>query len=93
MLNKTKNIPKELAKLLIKTYQFLFSFDHSPIWKHTGYRVCIYHPSCSQYTYEAIDKYGVVKGSFLGFKRITRCAPWGRGGYDPVPETFKSENN
>ncbi len=46
---------------------------------------CIYTPTCSQYGIEAISKYGVVKGGWLTLKRLLRCAPWGRGGYDPVP--------
>jgi hypothetical protein len=46
---------------------------------------CIYTPSCSQYGYEAISKYGPLKGSWLTMKRILRCVPWAQGGYDPVP--------
>ena len=46
---------------------------------------CRFFPSCSQYTLEAIAKYGAVKGSWLGFKRILRCQPFGPSGYDPVP--------
>ncbi len=46
---------------------------------------CIYTPTCSQYAVEALQKYGVVKGSWLAFKRILRCHPFHEGGYDPVP--------
>ena len=46
---------------------------------------CRFHPRCSTYTKEAITKYGVAKGSWLGMKRLARCHPWGGRGYDPVP--------
>ena len=46
---------------------------------------CRFTPTCSQYTKEAVTKYGVVKGLLLGSKRIARCHPWGNSGYDPVP--------
>ena len=46
---------------------------------------CRYIPTCSEYALEAVDKYGAVKGSFLAAKRILRCNPFHKGGYDPVP--------
>jgi putative membrane protein insertion efficiency factor len=46
---------------------------------------CIYSPTCSEYALEAIGKYGAAKGSWLAFKRILRCNPFHRGGFDPVP--------
>jgi putative membrane protein insertion efficiency factor len=76
---------KKIAILLINIYQKLFSFDHA-FWSNPEvFRVCIYHPSCSEYTKLSIDKYGFLKGSYMGMKRIMRCNPLSKGGYDPVP--------
>ncbi|MCP4683618.1 MAG: membrane protein insertion efficiency factor YidD [Desulfobacterales bacterium] len=50
---------------------------------------CRHFPSCSQYTIEAVEKYGVIRGTCLGLKRICRCHPWGTSGYDPVPDIIK----
>jgi uncharacterized protein len=47
-------------------------------------RVCRFYPSCSQYTYEAVERYGIVRGLYMGMKRILRCHPFNPGGYDPV---------
>ncbi|MDE6874140.1 MAG: membrane protein insertion efficiency factor YidD [Lachnospiraceae bacterium] len=46
---------------------------------------CRYFPTCSQYAIEALEKYGAIKGSYLALRRILRCHPFHKGGYDPLP--------
>lgn len=82
---------KESLKLSIRIYQKLFSFDHSFWAQPEKIRVCIYQPSCSEYTYQAIDRFGVLKGSFMGVRRVLSCNPMSKGGYDPVPEKKTSK--
>ena len=76
---------KRIVLRLIKLYQ-KSSFLNNEIFKtlFLTEQVCKFEPTCSRYTYLAIDKYGVSKGLFLGFKRIIRCHPWSKGGFDPV---------
>lgn len=69
--------PRRIGMLLIRGYQRFVSPALPPR--------CRFVPSCSQYTLEAIDRYGLLKGSWLGFRRLIKCHPFHSGGYDPVP--------
>ena len=69
---------KKMMILLIRFYQKILS----PLLPN----VCRYTPSCSEYFIQALQIHGVLKGSWLGIRRILRCHPWGGKGYDPVPE-------
>ena len=62
---------------LIKVYQYTISPLLGPS--------CRFEPSCSQYGIEAFKKYGLIKGTFLTVRRISKCHPWGGHGHDPVP--------
>ena len=73
-------IGKLVSFIMIKLIRFYQVFI-SPLTPG----VCRYTPTCSAYFIEALQKYGPIKGSYLGIKRILRCHPWHPGGYDPVP--------
>lgn len=75
---------KKIALLLIRAYQRTLSLDHGILRKLGFKRVCRFHPSCSEYTYQAVYKYGPIRGIWFGIKRISRCHPWNDGGYDPL---------
>ena len=68
---------KRLLIALVKFYRRYISPLKPPC--------CRYTPTCSQYALEAIEKYGALKGGWMAFRRILRCNPFHKGGYDPVP--------
>lgn len=68
---------RQLAALTIRVYQWTVSPLLGP--------ACRFHPSCSQYALEAVLRFGVLRGGLLAVKRLARCHPFHRGGFDPVP--------
>ena len=75
---------KKIVISLIKVYQKTLSPDHGPLSFLYSEGFCRFSPSCSQYTIDAVEKFGVGKGIVLGFYRINRCNPWSKGGIDTV---------
>lgn len=71
------SIIARVAVLMVRGYQVTLS----PLLPSA----CRYQPSCSSYTIEAVERYGALRGAWLGARRILRCHPFARGGYDPVP--------
>lgn len=86
-------IAKFLVKTFIRIYQKLFSFDHSFWARPEKFRVCIYYPSCSDFTIQAVDRFGVIRGLAMGTSRILRCNGFNKSGYDPVPDKFTLKAN
>ena len=80
MINKILTYP---LILFLKIYQLFIS----PIMGQN----CRYLPTCSEYTIECLKQFGIIKGTFLSFKRISKCHPWGNHGYDPVPKKLEEK--
>ncbi len=76
---------KTVLLKIIKVYQKAVS----PSLPNT----CRFYPSCSEYSRQAIEKYGALKGTYMAIKRVLRCHPLNSGGYDPVPEEDGEEKN
>jgi putative membrane protein insertion efficiency factor len=72
-----REIPKRFVLLCITIYRHAIS----PLLPPS----CRFIPTCSEYTFTAIQRYGLLKGGWMGLRRIFRCHPWHPGGYDPVP--------
>jgi putative membrane protein insertion efficiency factor len=83
-MNYLSNYIAKILITVIKIYQKTLSFDHSPLKVFYPHGFCRFNPSCSQYSIEAIDKYGPIKGSFKAMWRILRCNPFNKGGNDPL---------
>jgi len=77
MIQRMRSWPKRFLLWLIRFYQRNLSPLHPAC--------CRFRPTCSQYALEAIQKYGALKGGYLALRRILRCNPLFKGGYDPVP--------
>ncbi|NLO19399.1 MAG: membrane protein insertion efficiency factor YidD [Ignavibacteria bacterium] len=80
MSQKKRRGLKQILLLLIKAYKLVIS----PLFLNS----CRFYPSCSDYAYESIQRHGCIKGLFLTVKRISKCHPFHKGGYDPVPIKF-----
>ena len=71
---------------LIRVYQKTLSFDHGffSYLNNPSFLGCRFYPTCSEYAFRAVEKYGTTKGVFLAIKRIFRCHPFSKGGHDPL---------
>ena len=75
---------RQIVLKIIEIYQKTLSPDHGPARRLYPAGFCRFQPTCSEYTRQAIEKYGILRGMAQGFWRILRCNPWSKGGWDPV---------
>ena len=75
---------KTIILFTIKMYQKTISFDHGFVRFFYPDGFCRFHPTCSDYGYQAVSQYGVLRGGWMALKRILRCNPFSKGGNDPI---------
>lgn len=76
-MGPVRRAPRRAVAGLIRGYQMAFS------WRSSS---CRFYPTCSEYGRQSVLRYGLLRGAWLGVRRIARCHPWNPGGVDPVPE-------
>ncbi len=76
------DIPKKIVLFLIRVYQKTLSPDHGPLKEKFPHGYCRFYPTCSEYGYQVVEKYGVIRGVPKMVWRIMRCNPWSKGGVD-----------
>ena len=86
MLHWVVRLPRRSVMFFIRVYQKTLSFDHGPLKFLYPLGYCRFHPSCSEYGYRCIKRFGVIRGGWLAVKRVVRCNPFSDGGNDPVPK-------
>ena len=69
---------------LIRSYQRTLSLDHGPLRRLFPYGYCRFHPTCSEYAIQSLERHGLLKGLWKSLLRLLRCHPWSAGGNDPV---------
>lgn len=84
MLRYISQLFGRIMIVIIKIYQKIFSFDHGPLKVMYPHGFCRFHPTCSEYSIQAIKKYGPIKGGLMATWRILRCNPFNKGGNDPL---------
>jgi uncharacterized protein len=75
-----------MSNRAVRTVFRIYKSTLSPVLHAISLSRCLYLPTCSEYAYIAVSRFGWLRGSWLALSRLARCHPWGKGGLDPVPE-------
>jgi hypothetical protein len=78
-------MPESQPSLAVRSVYWLYRSALSPVLHAFSPAQCVYLPTCSEYAYVALVRFGVLKGSWLALRRLGRCHPFAKGGLDPVP--------
>lgn len=78
------------ASFAVRVAYRVYKFFFSPLFHAFSPSQCLYLPTCSEYAYVALQRFGAVRGSWLALRRVLRCHPFAKGGFDPVPEKEKA---
>jgi len=85
-MGQTPNDPSPARERVLRLAFAVYKTCGSPVLHWISPSRCLYLPTCSEYAYTAMSRFGVLRGSWLALRRFARCHPWGAGGLDPVPE-------
>jgi uncharacterized protein len=83
--------PSPLRQAPLKFAFGIYQAIVSPVLHAVAPSRCLYQPTCSEYAYVALSRFGIFRGSWMALRRVARCHPWGKGGLDPVPERCEEE--
>jgi uncharacterized protein len=86
---QTADRPNLAVRLTWLTYKSVLS----PILHTFSFSQCVYLPTCSEYAYVALHRFGALRGSWLALRRVLRCHPFAKGGFDPVPDALSLHKN
>lgn len=81
---KNRYLIRSMVLKIIRIYQKTLSFDSGWFSHLFPYGYCRFQPTCSEYAYQAVEKYGIIIGGFKVLRRILRCNPFNKGGFDPL---------
>ena len=84
MFKTWRYFPRYMVITIIRFYQKTLSFDHGPMKSLYPLGFCRFNPSCSEYSIQAIQKYGIFRGGLKACWRVLRCNPFNKGGNDPL---------